>query len=278
MKVKRSKSDRGLIGLAVLGTLAVVLAAFALTFDATSAVAIAARIAERLSWLLPVSIDGAMMVASIAYFALKRLGDAGRYPAFVALAGAGISIWCNGLHATGEPGHVVLTSNERVLVSSIPPLMLALSIHLLVLIVSTLTKRPARPALDAKPAERAGASAPMPAEKIVRRRPAPVAPATAAAPAQKPQEAPAPAARPVSLVKAGLTPRSQTRRSAKPASPVVEAEMIARLAALRDECATAGRKFNREAVKEEFRVSSKKADEYLKALRDASAEHNTSAP
>jgi hypothetical protein len=248
-----------LVAIAVLGTLAVVVAAFALTFDATAAVAKAAGITPGLAWLLPIAVDGAMAVASVSFFALRQRGDRGVYPAIVAGAGALISIWCNGLHATGEAGAVRLVSEERVIVASIPPLMLALAVHLLVELIAALTRKPASSA-NCEAAELAGASAPLAAKSVpARRRPAA---STLPTPATAPR---------VSLVKPARAPRRQAGRAARAVSPVVEAETIAHLAALRDQCAAEGRRFNRYTVKEEFRVSSNTADAYLKALREASA-------
>jgi hypothetical protein len=266
-----------LVAIAVLGTLAVVVAAFALTFDATAAVAKAAGITPGLAWLLPIAVDGAMAVASVSFFALRQRGDRGVYPAIVAGAGALISIWCNGLHATGEAGAVRLVSEERVIVASIPPLMLALAVHLLVELIAALTRKPASSA-NCEAAELAGASAPLAAKSVpARRRPAastmptPASAPTVAAHPQVPASASPASAPRVSLVKPARAPRRQAGRAARAVSPVVEAETIAHLAALRDQCAAEGRRFNRYTVKEEFRVSSNTADAYLKALREASA-------
>lgn len=117
--------------LAVVGALAVVVAAFALTFDASRAVAHAAGIRDTLAWLLPTSVDGTMIVATVALMVMRQLDRGWRYPALVIAAGGAISIVCNGLHATGVEGQVILTPQWRFAVSTIPPLMLLLSVHLL---------------------------------------------------------------------------------------------------------------------------------------------------
>ncbi len=118
---------------ATIGTVAVAVAGFALSYDAIRAVGIGAHIRESWAWLLPVSVDGAMAVATVAAVVLRHAtGRTPRYPWFVVIAGAGISIACNGLHATGT---LLDNAAVRFAVSAIPPVMLALSIHLLVVLV-----------------------------------------------------------------------------------------------------------------------------------------------
>lgn len=120
------------------GTLAVTVAGFALSYDAIRAVGIASRIRVEWAWLLPVSVDGAMAVATIAAVVLRRMtGRTAWYPWAVVLVGAGISIACNGLHAIPPAGAklVIAESQVRFAVSAIPAVMLALSVHLLVTLV-----------------------------------------------------------------------------------------------------------------------------------------------
>jgi hypothetical protein len=118
---------------ATLGTVAVAVAGFALSYDAIRAVGIAAHIRWSWAWLLPVSVDGAMAVATVAAVVLRHVaGRTAVYPWAVVIVGALISVACNGLHATGT-----LLDNDavRFAVSAIPPVMLTLSIHLLVVLV-----------------------------------------------------------------------------------------------------------------------------------------------
>ncbi|MFE9955814.1 DUF2637 domain-containing protein [Micromonospora sp. NPDC005299] len=120
------------------GTLAVTVAGFALSYDAIRAVGIASRIRTEWAWLLPVSVDGAMAVATIAAVVLRRMtGQTAWYPWAVVLAGAGISIACNGLHAVPPAGSALVIEEAKVrfAVSAIPAVMLALSVHLLVTLV-----------------------------------------------------------------------------------------------------------------------------------------------
>jgi hypothetical protein len=122
---------------AAAGTLAVAVAGFTLSYDAIRAVGKAAHIRAEWAWLLPVSIDGAMAVASVAAVVLHRLtGRTAWYPWGVVVAGALISVGCNGLHSIGERGKPLeLDPEVRFAVSAIPAVMLALSVHLLVLLV-----------------------------------------------------------------------------------------------------------------------------------------------
>ncbi|MEU7771208.1 DUF2637 domain-containing protein [Micromonospora taraxaci] len=120
------------------GTLAVTVAGFALSYDAIRAVGIASHIRTEWAWLLPVSVDGAMAVATIAAVVLRRMtGQTAWYPWAVVLVGAAISIACNGLHAIPAAGAklIIEQSQVRFAVSAIPAVMLALSVHLLVTLV-----------------------------------------------------------------------------------------------------------------------------------------------
>ncbi len=132
--------------IATIGTVSVAVAGFALSYDAIRAVGIAAHIRESWAWLLPVSVDGAMAVATVAAVVLRHAtGRTPRYPWFVVIAGAAISIVCNGLHATGT---LLDNASVRFAVSSIPPIMLALSIHLLVVLVEVSYRAATAPDAD----------------------------------------------------------------------------------------------------------------------------------
>jgi len=123
---------------ASLGTVAVAVAGFTLSFDAIRAVAVAAHVRPSWAWLMPLSVDGAMSVATVAAVVLRRLGRRPAYPWLVVLSGAAISIACNALHARG--GHP-LGERAAMAVSAIPPVMLALSVHLLVVLAVAVADR-----------------------------------------------------------------------------------------------------------------------------------------
>lgn len=128
---------------AAVGALAVTIAGFALSFDAIRAVGQAAHMRADWAWLLPVSVDGAMAVATVAAVVLHRLtGKTAWYPWTVVLVGAAISVACNGLHATGKQGQPLeLAAEIRFAVSAIPAVMLAMSVHLLVVLIDVAAKR-----------------------------------------------------------------------------------------------------------------------------------------
>lgn len=121
-----------------VGTLAVAAAGFTLSFDAIRAVGQAAFIRPSLTWMLPVCVDGAMSVASVCAVVLRRMGRGNAYPWLVVLAGAGISIAANALHAYQQGGAVPLPPQWAMAVSAVPPLLLAMSIHLLVILAVAL--------------------------------------------------------------------------------------------------------------------------------------------
>ncbi|MEU5946332.1 DUF2637 domain-containing protein [Micromonospora sp. NPDC047465] len=181
------------------GTIAVTVAGFALSYDAIRAVGIASRIRTEWAWLLPVSVDGAMAVGTIAAVVLRRMtGKTAVYPWVVVLIGAAISIACNGLHAIPPAGAELVIPERwvRFAVSAIPAVMLALSVHLLVTLVEAASvfgagegdAPPQRPA-DAPADKPADAPAPLPVT-----RPAPVVTQAVDAAPAAPSGAPASAA------------------------------------------------------------------------------------
>jgi len=122
---------------AALGLMMVIVAGFALSFDAIRAVGQASRIRHDWAWLLPAAVDGAMSVATVSLVVLRRLNRSTAYPWFVVGVNAAISVTCNGLHAHMGPA-VTLPTAAMVAVSAVPTLNLALSVHLLVVLVEAL--------------------------------------------------------------------------------------------------------------------------------------------
>lgn len=138
---------------AAVGAIAVIAAGFTLSFDAIRAVGRAAHMRSEWAWLFPVSVDGAMAVATVAAVVLHRLtGKHAVYPWMVVLAGAGISVACNGLHATGERGEALTLDPEvRFTVSTLPAVMLTLSVHLLVILIDVAARKVERPTSPPSP-------------------------------------------------------------------------------------------------------------------------------
>jgi ribosomal protein L12E/L44/L45/RPP1/RPP2 len=151
---------RGTIALVVLGCvlasvgcLAVIAAGFALSFDAIKAVGEAAGVNPDISWLLPVSIDGAMLVATITAIVLRAVGRPVWYPWLVVIVGVAISIWCNSAHAGLAGGAIELEPDTARAVSAIPAVTLALSVHLLITLALAVVAQPAPPAPESDIAE-----------------------------------------------------------------------------------------------------------------------------
>ena len=145
--------------LATIGALAVVAAAFALSFDAIQAVGEAAGVNPRIAWMLPVSIDGAMLVATITAILLRYLRQPIWYPWLVVIAGVGISIACNAAHAGLAGGVLRLEPQHAQAVSAIPAVTLFLSVHLLITLALAVLREPVKGAAPAavvtQPAETA---------------------------------------------------------------------------------------------------------------------------
>lgn len=130
--------------LASLGTLAVTAAGFTLSFDAIRAVGIAAHIRQDWAWMLPVSVDGAMATATVVAIVMYRLtGKHRMYPWVVLAVGVIVSMASNALHSTGTAGQPLAISDPwvRAAVSTVPAAMLALSFHLLAMLVAMATDR-----------------------------------------------------------------------------------------------------------------------------------------
>lgn len=119
---------------ASVGALAVVGAAFTLSFDALRDIATAAHVRPSLAWLYPVAVDGAMAVAAVTAVVLRQMRQAVWYPWTVVVAGAAISIGANALHAYVAGGAIALPAKWAMTVSAVPPLLLALSVHLLIVL------------------------------------------------------------------------------------------------------------------------------------------------
>lgn len=135
--------------LATIGALAVIAAAFALSFDAIEAVGVASGINSRIAWMLPVSIDGAMLVATITAILLRYLRRPAWYPWFVVVAGVAISVACNAAHAGLAGGLPRLELAQARAVSAIPAVTLFLSVHLLITLALAVLREPAKGAAPA---------------------------------------------------------------------------------------------------------------------------------
>ncbi|WP_155373736.1 DUF2637 domain-containing protein [Catellatospora vulcania] len=144
----------------VMGFIAVVGAGFALSYDALKAVAVSAHMRADLAWLFPVTVDGAMAIATIVAIVMKKMDKPTWYPWIVVGVGAVISVICNGLHAWNAGGDEIAMA-----VSAVPPLLLALCVHLLMSLVESIGASVAVAAEEA--------AKPTPARKPARPKPQP---------------------------------------------------------------------------------------------------------
>ncbi|UJD20874.1 hypothetical protein SEA_ZIMMER_36 [Mycobacterium phage Zimmer] len=110
------------LGVATGGTVAVGGLAFALSFTALSDLAAHNGVPASQSWMLPLVIDGGVIVATAATVALK-----GRYAWFLLLLGSLVSVAGNVAHA--QP-HGLLP----MFIAAVPPLWLLAATHLTVLL------------------------------------------------------------------------------------------------------------------------------------------------
>lgn len=133
-------------------TIVVVAAAFALSFNAISSVGRMAGVDESIAWLMPVCIDGAIIVGTVAWL-WKHIHNGGRgtiaerlrvvaYPATVVLAGTIVSVWLNATHAQyHRPGVSATRSLDEaaaMVVSALPAVFLAVIVHLVADLISNL--------------------------------------------------------------------------------------------------------------------------------------------
>lgn len=126
----------GQLGLAIVAAIAVAACALVLSFDAQTAVAEAAHIRRQLAGLLPVSVDGLLGVATFALVALHSARRRTRaYVWLLFFCGLGVSIGCNAAHSLSDGGRLVLPGALPGLVSAVPPLSAAATIHLVVMLV-----------------------------------------------------------------------------------------------------------------------------------------------
>ncbi|WP_052067994.1 DUF2637 domain-containing protein [Rhodococcoides fascians] len=112
----------------IVGTVAIALGAFWLSFTALQDLALRSNVPPSQAWVWPLIVDGLVLVATVAVVALKEH----RWYAWSLLAaGAALSLAGNTLHATytGE-----LPVAVRILVAAVPPLCLLAVTHLTVLL------------------------------------------------------------------------------------------------------------------------------------------------
>lgn len=131
-EVSRSGVSRGVIVLAITGTILLALGAFWLSFTTLQDLAALSGTPAGQAWVWPLIVDGVILEATISVVALRNSAPAARRFAWLLLvSGAGVSVAANITHA-------VVASDTRVpaiiaaLVASVPPLVLLAMTHLTV--------------------------------------------------------------------------------------------------------------------------------------------------
>lgn len=154
-----------------LGLTVVCVAAVVASFSTLASLAEFTGWAPWASWLLPLSLDALGMTACLVWLDLSAPKKSRRYAAWMTWVAAGMSVLGNGAGHLASTGHLQQGLVLVLLVGSVPPAALAVTVHLIVS-VSTPAK-PARQVRDAAPV-------PAPAQRIV---PGPAKPK----PSQKPK-------------------------------------------------------------------------------------------
>ena len=115
----------------------VAVGAAVLSFDALTELARASGIRNEFAWIWAVVVDGFILIATFAAFALQDREGKAKFYAWTTLAVfVIISILGNAWHAAIASEGYVMPMEAAVIVTAIPPLALFLAIHLLVIMVS----------------------------------------------------------------------------------------------------------------------------------------------
>ena len=160
----KDQSRRWAVATATGGTVGIAGFAFWLSFIALTDLARRSGVAEGQAWAWPLIVDGLIVVATVAAFALDGHRSAW-YPWLLLMAATGVSVAGNVMHATvtAEAGVPALLAGS---VAAVPPLMLLASTHLtVVLIRSTRAAPPASLPEAATAASTVVSVEPMPAER-----------------------------------------------------------------------------------------------------------------
>jgi hypothetical protein len=132
---------RGVVTLAVAGTVLLALGAFWLSFTTLRDLAVLSGIPAGQAWVWPLIVDGVILEATISVVALRNSARPARRFAWVLLAaGAGVSVAANITHAI-VTAHTQVPALIASLVASVPPLVLLAMTHLTV----ELTRNSAQP-------------------------------------------------------------------------------------------------------------------------------------
>lgn len=132
-----------------LGLTVVTVAAVAASFSTLAGLAAFTGWGERLSWLLPASLDALGMTACLVWLDAAAAEKTRTYARWMTWGAAGLSIVGNGVGHLASTGHLAQGLLLVVLVGAVPPAALATTVHLIVLVSSPQPK--AVPVPDAAP-------------------------------------------------------------------------------------------------------------------------------
>lgn len=137
----KGQSRRWAVATATGGTVGIAGFAFWLSFIALTDLARRSGVAEGQAWAWPLIVDGLIVVATVAAFALDGHRSAW-YPWLLLMAATGVSVAGNVMHATvtAESGVPALLAG---CVAAVPPMMLLASTHLTVVLIRS--TRPVEP-------------------------------------------------------------------------------------------------------------------------------------
>lgn len=190
------------------------------------------------SWLLPLSLDALGMTACLVWLDPSAPKKSRRYAAWMTWVAAGMSVLGNGAGHLASTGHLAQGLLLVVLVGSVPPAALAVTVHLIVS-VSAPGKPSSSKARDADPV-------PAPEQRVV------------AAPAKK--SSPEPSSSP----KSGTAPV----KSGPESGPVVDDVLMQKARHVAKEYETKnGKPPSRDALKDELGCGTGKATAIAAALR-----------
>lgn len=149
------------VATAVTGTVLIAAGAFWLSFTALADLARRSGINADQAWAWPLIVDGIIVVATVAVVALSSVEQprATWYPWCLLLAGAGVSVAANALHATFAADADVPDAIAAA-VAAVPPVVLLAITHLTVQLTRTPQRTP-----DASTSDRVGSTDPAEADR-----------------------------------------------------------------------------------------------------------------
>jgi hypothetical protein len=116
-------------------TVFIAVGAFVLSFSALSDLAVASGILPELGWVWALSVDGFIIINTLAAFSLQNKGKSGIYAWSILVLFVILSIFGNAWHAVLTTTDYKLPLAVSVIITAIPPITLFLSVHLLILMV-----------------------------------------------------------------------------------------------------------------------------------------------